>query len=73
MIGAVLSVLYIGLGMEAEETMAYTSIPVVWVSQLLNRFKAFGCSMKARVVVLSDHVSRLKIPARLIRRSGHTI
>jgi hypothetical protein len=73
MIGAVLSVLYIGLGMEAEETGTYPLIPEVWVSQRLNRFKAFGCRMKARVIVLSDHVSRLKIPNRLIRRSGHTL
>jgi hypothetical protein len=29
MIGAVLSVLYIGLGMEAEETKNYPPIPVV--------------------------------------------
>jgi hypothetical protein len=38
---------------------------MIWTPHLLNKCKAFGCSMKARVFLLSAQLSRLKISNRL--------
>jgi len=73
MIGAIVSVFYIGFRLEPEEAEAYPTSPIVQVPTGLNKFKAFGCIMKTRAAFFSSYVSRVKFPGRSIRRSGHTI
>jgi hypothetical protein len=73
MFGAISSMSYIIFGIEPEEKAAYPFTPGTWLLHLLNRYRAFGSRMKARVLLASGQVSWLKISNRLTRRPGHTI
>ena len=73
MISAVSSVLYIGLAAEPEDTAAYSFVPAAWAPHLLNKFKAFGFGLKARVLLVSDHIARVKISPWFTRKPGHTL
>jgi hypothetical protein len=73
MIGAISIILYTGLAVQSEKTGIYTTIPVFRKLYLLRKCKAFGCSLQARVIVLSGQISRLKILNRLTRRSGQIV
>jgi hypothetical protein len=73
MIGAVTALLYIAFDGEPEEAWHPAPVSLIRVPNLLDKYKAFRCGMKARALLLTGQISRLKIPNRLIRRSGHTI
>jgi len=65
MISAVLLILYNGFGIEAKETGRFHSTDSIWPADIFKRVKMLRCRMKARVVLISDRISSLKIPIRL--------
>jgi hypothetical protein len=73
MIGAITLLLYIAFDSEPEAIWIAAPARLTWMSYLLSRCKALGCSMKARGVVLTGQICRWKATDRPNRRSSQSI
>jgi hypothetical protein len=73
MAGTASAVLYIAFDSNPEQTGDYKVTRVIREPYFLNKYAALRCGMKERALLFSAQISRVKIPGRLTRRSGHSI
>jgi hypothetical protein len=71
-VSTALLILYNVYGIEADESGRFPSNDSIWVNLLLNKFKALGCNMKERCILISSRILKLKIQNRPKRRWGPT-